>query len=362
MNDSLLRATTIRIDTGNVRILVTALAVLAIALLPACNTVPRSGTLPTPGFVQSQTRNAAGTWSTASLQLSPAPAVLPARGRAVRVAFTAPVGSTFTVWLRTPDGTATPVPEKQGTPPPPEAAYFEIVSVDVSLSPPVYLMYVRAPISLTDPTTYAIEIVNRSLRTDVTDSAPLVVALGKRPVYTVTVRVVGDGHVTSNPPGIQCGTSPLGRSLTDCRYEFGPGLVRLNPNSNDLDTTRFDEWSGNCAPGVQVCEFTLDGTAPVSATATFEARTSTTPVSSCPTAPLRPGRRWVDKPNCGGVLFASLQCDAQGYFCCGASGGVATARCSGQNETAVTCANDNMGITPGNGLLIQPGGCYEVDD
>jgi hypothetical protein len=273
------------------------------------------------------------------------------------------VGSTFDVSLRALDGTVTGLTESRGTPPPSEAGYFEVINVNAALNPPAYAMHVRAPQSLADPANYDILVVNKSLRTDVTDSGPMVVPLRQRKVFTVFVSVVGNGHVTSNPPGIQCGTSSLGRPLTDCRYEFGPGLVRLNPDSNDLDTTRFDEWSGNCAPGVQVCEFTLDGTAPVSATATFEASSIPTQVSTCPEAPVLPGWRWVNTPNCGRVQFADLTCKAQeGYFCCGAKNGKTTARCHGQNETAVTCAKDNLGITPGNGLLIQPGGCYEVDD
>jgi hypothetical protein len=73
------------------------------------------------------------------------------------------------------------------------------------------------------------------------------------------------------------------------------------------------------------------------------------------------GMRWVEPPNCGTPppLGATLLCDPQGFFCCGASGGTATARCPGGNETAVTCAKDSLGVTPSNELLIQPGGCYE---
>jgi len=337
-------------------------AALAI-LLAGCNTMPRSGQLPTPTFSTLEIPNPAGGWMTFSTS-SPPPEVLPTKGRAVRLWFYAPVGSTFDVSLRALDGTLTMLTEGHGNPMPAETGYFQIVGENAGVNPPLYTMYVRAPLSLADPANYDVLVVNKSLRTDVTDSDPMVVALRQRKVFTVTVTVNGNGHVTSNPPGIQCGTAPSGAALTDCSHEFGPGQVSLAPGSNNLNTTKFIGWTGNCAPGVQVCTFTLDGMAPVIATATFGARTGGPSASTCPTAPARPGWRWVEQPNCGKIPTsqgATLQCDAQGYFCCGASGGNATARCSGHNETVVTCAKDSLGVTPSNELLIQPGGCYEVD-
>ena len=57
-------------------------------------------------------------------------------------------------------------------------------------------------------------------------------------------------------------------------------------------------------------------------------------------------------------MFATRQCDANGYFCCGGQGGVATPRCNGGNETAVTCSTSTLTGGPVDQLLIQPGGCY----
>lgn len=345
------------------RIFAIALA-LAGAFVAGCDgNTPRSGPLETPVFVELQTPSTAGGWITAT-SLTPAPAVLPTRNRGVRVGFTAPVGSTFTVSLRTPDGTATPLPENKGTPAPAEAGYFQIMSVDTNKSPPVYLMYVRAPITLTDPANYAIEIVNQSLRTDVTDSAPLVVGLGQRPIFTVTVKVVGSGHVTSNPAGIQCGSTSFGSPLTDCSFDFPPGPVSLIPGSNT--NAKFIGWSGNCAPNVQVCTFALTGQSATNATATFGPSNTTVTPSTCPPAPLLPGLRWIDLPDCAtgniaehpGISHPAL-CDAQGYFCCepGPTGANAP-RCGGLGK--IESPPDCRQHAP-KGMLRQPGGCYEVD-
>jgi hypothetical protein len=108
-----------------------------------------------------------------------------------------------------------------------------------------------------------------------TDSNAMVVPLRRRR-FTVNVTVAGDGHVTSNPAGVQCGTAFSGASLTQCSNDFGPSSgpvqVTLNPNSNDPAATRFRGWAGDCTPNVQSCVLMLDGTAPAAATATFEAR------------------------------------------------------------------------------------------
>jgi hypothetical protein len=98
-----------------------------------------------------------------------------------------------------------------------------------------------------------------------------------------------------------------------------------------------------------------------SVTATFRLRANTVipTSSSCPGPVQVPNKQWVTTPNCGNALFATLQCDSAGYYCCGAQTGTATPRCSGQNETAATCARDSMGIFAGY-ELIQPGGCYET--
>lgn len=337
------------------KILAATLA-LAGALVMGCNsTPPSSGPLPTPGFVQLQTLNPAGTWSTEWART-----ILPARGRAVRVSFTAATGSTFLVSLRAPDGTLTPLPQQQGVPPPSDQGYFQVVSVDTTVSPPVYLIYARAPVALADPTRYAVEIVNQSLRTDVTDSAPLVVALMPRPVFTVNVNVVGGGRVVSSPAGIQCGLADSGTPLSPCSFEFPPGAVTLMANSQNTAGS-FVGWTGNCPANQQNCNLTLDGQSAMSATAHFGA--STIPASTCPTAPTFVGLRWIDLPDCDAMttgITRPARCDAQGYFCCApvpaGSNAQGTARCNGQLQSLAHC----MHRAP-TGMLRQPGGCYEVD-
>jgi hypothetical protein len=61
------------------------------------------------------------------------------------------------------------------------------------------------------------------------------------------------------------------------------------------------------------------------------------------------------------VLFTTLACDAQGYFCCGAQNGMPSPRCSGQNLTTATCLTSPLAGGPVNQEIIQPGGCYVSD-
>lgn len=340
-------------------------AVTILGLLTGCNTVPRSGQLETPTFSTLEIPNpAGGGWTTYS---STRPyEVLPTRGRVLRIWFYAPGGSGFSVSLRAPSGVLTPLTQNFGAPEPPETGYFRIISLNTALNPPLYTMQIRAPLSLADPANFDVLITNSSVRTDVTDSSPLIVPFAQRKVFTVTVQVVGNGHVTSNPPGIQCGTSAQGRPMTPCSYEFGAGTVSLNPGANDLNTTKFSKWGGNCNPNVQVCTFTLNGMAAVNAMAIFEARSVNNPVSQCPAAPLLPGLRWIDIPGCAtgnlaghpGITNPAV-CDAAGYFCCepGPPGSNAP-RCGGTGK--IESLPDCRRNAP-NGMLRQPGGCYEVN-
>jgi hypothetical protein len=140
-------------------------------------------------------------------------------------------------------------------------------------------------------------------------------------------------------------------------------MVRLAPNPADSNT-KFIGWSGNCAPNVQVCELTLDGTAAVDATAHFGATTIPVSASSCTAAPMLPGLKWIGKPDCAfgtrdqhpGI---TVLCDASGYFCCEPGPQTSNApRCGGQGkiESAADCRH--LGIEA---ILRQPGGCYELN-
>jgi hypothetical protein len=339
-----------------------ALAAVVSVVLASCGPSTAGGKLATPTLVivKVPDLNAVGTWLPVSAPLE----VLPTKGRGVQILFTAPVGSVFSVSLRALNGGAvTPLTENTGTQPPPDAGYFQIVNVDPANNPPTYTMYVRAPVAIPDPVNYEVLIVNHTLRTDSTDSDPLVVTLRKKKIFMVTVTVNGSGHVVSTPPGIQCGTSPSGHALTDCSHDFGPGPVSLSPNANDPSTTHFVGWAGNCPPTQQVCNVALLGDAGVVAIATFGA--SSVAPSSCPAAPLLPGLKWADLPDCAtgnisghpGISHPAM-CDAQGYFCCEPQTGASSARCggNGQLESPPDCGR----LAP-NGLLKQPGGCYVVD-
>ena len=160
---------------------VSLVVVATLALFAACqNNQTRSGPLPTPAFVDLETPGPNNSWDTIT-SLSPAPAILPTRNRGVRVGVTAPVGSTFAVSLRSGGAAPIVLPQDSGTNPGIAAGYFQIITTTAS-SPPLYRLYVRAPMTIADPANYTIDIVNKSLRTDVTDSAPLSITLTKRMV------------------------------------------------------------------------------------------------------------------------------------------------------------------------------------
>jgi hypothetical protein len=284
--------------------------------------------------------------------------VLLTRGRGVRVLFLAPQQSFFAVSLTSLDAsrTVTPLPENKGTPSPPEAGYFQVISVDTSRSPALYTMYVRSPATLTDPANFDLSVVSQSLRTDVPDSAPMVVLLRQRRVFTVTVSVEGPGRVVSQPGGIQCGRSSQG-PLTQCSFDFGPGVVTLAANS--VDSGRFREWSGNCIPSPQngqACSLVLDGRAAMGVKATFVEQTSSAAPTPCAVAPAVPGMRWIDRPICSALAGSEpVRCDGSGYFCCRTGSG--DPRC-GPNQTLFPPECSHRGI---NAMLRQPGGCYEVE-
>jgi hypothetical protein len=371
MNFPSLRATATYWTEKNARVfLLGASVALAGAALVGCGGGGGAVTqrpAPTFGSLEIPDPSGSNNWATFSTNAPPA-AVLPTRGRGVRVNFYAPVGSVFSVSLRDLTGmSVATLTENTGTPAPPEAGYFQIFDQHPSGSQAIYRMYVRAPLSLMDPANYDILVVDQSLRSDQTDSNAMVVPLRGRKVYTVTVEVIGSGHVTSDPGGIECGRAYSGAALTQCSYDFGPGAVTLNPNSNNdpngPPVTRFKGWEGNCPAGVQSCSVTLDGTAPSAARATFVSVSNSDP-SPIASAPQIPGLRWIDRPDCAtnhkdihpGI---TLESDAAGYFCCEPkpAGSMASGswRCSGNIESLPDCEGDGP-----RALLRQPGGCYEV--
>ncbi len=329
--------------------------------------------LPTPVFGTLEIPNPAanGAWMTYSTS-NPPVEVLPVRGRAIRIYFYAPVGSVFSVSLveQATAGSAsvvTSLAQNNGTPAASDTGFFQILSENPNSTQAIYHMYVRAPANLlANPANYDISVINRSLRTNATDSSAMVVSLRARKVYTVSVAVTGNGHVTSNPSGIECGTSYSGRPLTTCTADFGPGQVMLNPNSNNdpsgQPTTRFLGWTGNCPQSPQSCSLVLDGAGAVTANAIFGPTGNGGSLPTRPAAPVVSGWRWIGEPGCSLTSQAgtpTLQWDPQGYVCCTTAGPgqQGSPRCAGQTAFPADCRNQpNQGL---NALLIQPGGCYE---
>ena len=85
-----------------------------------------------------------------------------------------------------------------------------------------------------------------------------------KPLFPLTVTVIGSGSVASNPAGINCGG--------DCAESYPQGtLVTLAPFQN---ATNFVKWGGDCS-GSGLCSVTMTG--PRSVTATFVARGSSGP-------------------------------------------------------------------------------------
>ncbi|MEO8408982.1 MAG: hypothetical protein ABI478_00300 [Propionivibrio sp.] len=242
----------------------------------------------------------------------------------------------------------------------PSTGAFQVISLTPN-NPATWHIVVRYPNSFQG---------SKLIRTAISDvvggveSAALAFSMSFRG-STVTVSIVtenNDGRVTSSPPGINCpGT---------CSADFLTSTSVILTQSVLHNQTEFIGWTGGCAGMSSSCTIQLlapgGAIIPVnpSVTANFKIHTNsqvTPPAASC-AMPMVTGMRFVEQPNCGKIPTsqgATLQCDTQGFFCCGVSGSTPTARCPGGNETTVTCAKDNMGVTPSNELLIQPGGCYE---
>jgi hypothetical protein len=79
---------------------------------------------------------------------------------------------------------------------------------------------------------------------------------------TLTVNATGSGSITSDPAGIDCGST--------CVHEFGSGTV-VTLTATPASGYQFAGWSGACS-GTGVCVLTLDAARQVSAS--FEAQSS----------------------------------------------------------------------------------------
>jgi hypothetical protein len=194
--------------------------------------------------------------------------------------------------------------------------------IDVGRFASLASLFVRAPMSLEVQVAYVIQVVRKSLRTDVTDSDAMEVDLTQRMIYTIAVKVNGSGRgrVISDPPGIECGTPPAGPLMTTCTHDFGIALVSLFPLPANKATTKFIRWSGNCAPNDKQCYIPITGVLAMNAEATFGDINSAPSESTCPAAPPLPGLRWAGIPDCASGNIAGhpsithpAVCDGAGY-------------------------------------------------
>lgn len=324
-------------------------------VLAACSESNQTGPLETPVLVRVEEPVGTG-WGPVTLAGPPANVttkapVMPVRS--VRVVFTGPLGN-YEPSVQTLSGsTVISIPKGRASAAA-DGSHYEIASVDANTSPPTHTMFVQLPSDLEDPLNFFLRVVSRSQSSNRTDSAPLVIEVTRRPVYTVSVTVVGDGRVTSNPPGITCGTSPAGQPLTDCMFNFGaPVTVQLMPGSG---TTPFRSWGGDCPASNQVCALGLTGTA-LSATANFTGATLPAPAGNCPTPALVPGWTFRGPPLCAAQPPGQTRtCDGAGQFCCYSETGANSARCGGAGKAEARATCRGVGT---NALLIQPWGCYD---
>ena len=328
---------------------------LVALMLAACSESEQTGPLDTPVLVRVEEPQGTS-WAPVTLAGPPANVTVKAQVmpvRVVRIVFTGPLGS-YEPSVQTLSGTTVVSIPRGRAAAAADGSYHEIANVDANTTPPTHTMFVQLPTDIEDPLGFFLRVVNRSQSSNRTDSAPLVIEFARRPLYTVSVTVVGDGRVTSNPPGITCGTSPAGRPLTDCSFDFGaPMTVQLMPGSG---TTPFRSWGGDCTPTNQVCALGLNGTARAT-TANFTGAAPPTPAGACPAPALVPGWAFRGLPLCDAQPPGQTRnCDATAQFCCYAQTGANSARCGGADKAEARATCRGVGT---NTLLIQPWGCYD---
>lgn len=332
------------------KILILPLIALVLAACPASE---GTGPLETPVLVRVEEPQGNG-WAPVTLAglTRPDAQVMPVR--AVRLVFTGPLG-TYEPSVQSLDGQVViPIPSGRSAAAP-DGSYYEMAGVDANTSPPTHTMFIRLPSDLPDTLNFNLRLQNRSLNSNRTSSNFLLVQVSRRPLYTVSVTVTGNGRVTSNPPGIVCGTSFSGQPLTTCSFDFGqPGAVELLPNSGGNLT--FSGWGGACPANTQVCTLRLSGL-PVSASANFSGGTQP-PISPCPMPGAVPGWTFDSRPVCSAQPTGqTARCDSTGWTCCYPKIGGSTPRCGGVDkaEARPVCPTPNL-------LLVQPWGCYDSNN
>jgi proline-rich tail region repeat protein len=272
----------------------------------------------------------------------------------VRAVLSSPYPSDLTITVRDSianvRATLPSVPSSSATGP--NTGYYKVINVTAT-NPATWTVLIRYPDSFQGS-----RLIDTAIADVVagTPSTFIDFRMSLRGSVLVVNRVTenNDGRIQSNPLGIDCPGTCMAVFPLAANVSLSQGVTS--------NSTEFIGWTGNCAgTGPCVLAFTATPTvATVTAHFRIHSNSAIPPDMSCPAAPLITGKTWVGTPNCGGTtapLGATLQCNASGYFCCGVSGGAPTPNCPGGNETAATCAVDNMGVF-GGPELIQPGGCY----
>ena len=235
-------------------IVASMLLAASVLALVSCSTRPPATSPLSPMWGQLHYPTSSGTWVTQPQLDANLLRILPVQGRAVRVDIQANLG-TFGVTLRELNGTLTPLTQlPSGGVPAPGAGFFEVAAVNVNAQPPIQTLVVRAPAAIADPANYDVMIVARSSTGGVPDSAPLIIPLRAVPNFTVTVTLNGSGRVTSDLPGISCGTSQ-----NICTAEFTAPVTLAAQSATSGTMITFRSWEGSCTPSGQRCTAVSSG-------------------------------------------------------------------------------------------------------
>jgi hypothetical protein len=242
----------------------------------------------------------------------------------VKVSFSAPTPSSLHVTAQdtVANGPVSEIPEVSQSASMPTG--FFIDGVDTTPTPARWTVTIKLPPVFQNSLQFAISISEVS---GGSESAPLKLSLVHR-AYRLTVALPSGGHVTSNPPGINCGDGAM-----DCQFRFGgpaPGFgvtTTVALNAGSFQTLTFLGWSGDCSASNSnsgttgsTCTLTMDGTRDLTATASFGGPPPPPPPPICPVITYDNFTGTGNMPQCrpeGGVgATFGATCDSQGNYSC----------------------------------------------
>jgi len=277
------------------------------------------------------------------------PGGLPASGW--RLNFSAPYPATLKVKI---DGIE--IPRFEDVPvgrDPAATGYYKVIKINPS--PTAWVVGLRPPDSKLVEARHEIAIASVSINPKYStgpdhESPPLSLLAVPQKKFRVSVIKAGTGRgiVSSDPPGIHCGS--------DCLFDFDQGVaVRLR--GTPAPGSSFSGWNGECQ-GSGECELRSKGEA-TALGATFEGL-KPGGQNGCPAAVAIHDFTYLGRPGCAsrdiaGHPTATLNCDAEGYFCCETLVGGKAPRCGGQDRQEF--AADCLDFGP-NASLRDSKGCY----